>query len=351
MGKIYLKAVFIIAIMLFTIVPAFAATSNVTSSDDFTNQVLKLVNQERAKVGLDPLQVDQRLVDAAKIRAKELLTQVSHTRPNGQIWYTVSDYAYGENLAAGPKTPKEVVTAWINSNYGHKEAILNKTYKTIGIAYIYSGNNKKYGTHYWVQLFGLGDKSSSSAKSNSIISKSSNISNSNKGHNDISNLSTILNSNKDSKDILNLKSDLNSNNIISNLKFSLKSNLLTIKWNKQSSSITTGYQVLKYNSGKYTVLTTLKSNKKNGITIKLQSATKYMYKIRSYKRIAGKNKYGKLSPEVKVITKPLKTSITKLSSKKNKVTITINKVSRASGYEIYRSVNIGCAIINFSVDG
>nr|WP_306821499.1 CAP domain-containing protein [Metabacillus litoralis] len=53
-----------------------------------------------------------------------------------------------ENLAAGQRTPKEVVNAWMNSQ-GHRANILKKEVSEIGVGYV---NGGEYG-HYWTQMF------------------------------------------------------------------------------------------------------------------------------------------------------------------------------------------------------
>lgn len=52
--------------------------------------------------------------------------------------------AYGENIATGHTTEREVVEAWIKSP-GHCQNIMNKAYKEMGVARV--GN-------YWTQEFG-----------------------------------------------------------------------------------------------------------------------------------------------------------------------------------------------------
>lgn len=115
-------------------------------------QVLSIVNSERAKYGLSPLTYDSTLARAADIRAVEIRTLFSHTRPDGTSCFTVLDevgYSYrsaGENIAYGQSTAEEVMTAWMNSE-GHRANILGD-YTFIGIGVYESG-----GTIYWSQLF------------------------------------------------------------------------------------------------------------------------------------------------------------------------------------------------------
>ena len=117
-------------------------------------KVADLVNQERAKAGLAPLEVKVTLQTAAQVRAKEIEKSFSHTRPNGSSFSTVLaengvDYrGSGENIAWGQRSPEEVMNGWMNSD-GHRANILNKNFKYIGVGYHVNSN----GTGYWTQLF------------------------------------------------------------------------------------------------------------------------------------------------------------------------------------------------------
>ena len=91
-------------------------------TSNYRQEVLNLVNAERAKYGLQPLVMgDAKLTAAAQQRAEEIATVNSHVRPNGTKWYTVlseygvTDAAAGENAAWGSVSPEEVVNAWMNS--------------------------------------------------------------------------------------------------------------------------------------------------------------------------------------------------------------------------------------------
>lgn len=117
------------------------------------NQVLQLVNQERAKAGLSALAANGTLTNAANKRATEIVSVFDHTRPNGSSFFTVleehgvSMTTAGENIAYGQRSPSEVVTAWMNSP-GHAANILNGKFGKLGVG-VYETN----GTIYWVQLF------------------------------------------------------------------------------------------------------------------------------------------------------------------------------------------------------
>lgn len=123
------------------------------SRENFTMEVLRLVNKERAKVGAAPLKFAKDLAASAYVRAVELPTKFSHTRPNGSKCFTAMPsrgHILGENLAGGQTSPKQVVQAWMDSPT-HRDNIVNPKYTEIGVVYYYQANSKY--KHYWVQHF------------------------------------------------------------------------------------------------------------------------------------------------------------------------------------------------------
>lgn len=120
----------------------------------YAEQVVKLVNEERAKNGLSPLTIDKTVESAALVRSKEIEKSFSHTRPNGSSFSTVLKeqgvefMGAGENIAWGQKSPEEVMQGWMNSE-GHRANILNAKFTKIGVGYYQNSN----GTNYWTQLF------------------------------------------------------------------------------------------------------------------------------------------------------------------------------------------------------
>lgn len=121
---------------------------NVYQNYDYAYEVLSLVNKERAAVGLAPLKWDPELMDAAMERAGELVLLFSHTRPNSGGCGTINPYLRGENAAEGAVSPEDVVDSWMNSP-GHRQNILMKSYKTLGVGCI------EFNDHlYWIQCFG-----------------------------------------------------------------------------------------------------------------------------------------------------------------------------------------------------
>ena len=117
----------------------------------FTKQVADLVNQERAKAGLAPLQMDASLNQVAMAKASDMAQNnyFSHTSPTyGSPFdmmkqFGVSYRTAGENIAMGQRSPQEVMTQWMNSE-GHRKNILNGSFTKIGVGYV---------NGYWVQEF------------------------------------------------------------------------------------------------------------------------------------------------------------------------------------------------------
>lgn len=119
----------------------------------YASEVVRLVNEARAAQGLPALKADAGVSAAAQVRASELRTLFSHTRPNGTSCFTalkeggVSYRSAGENIAYGQQTPAAVMQAWMNSA-GHRANILSKNYTTIGVGYTVVN-----GVPYWTQFF------------------------------------------------------------------------------------------------------------------------------------------------------------------------------------------------------
>jgi uncharacterized protein YkwD len=136
-----------------------------TDNGKFEQKVLELTNIERAKQGLAPLKGNKELNYAADKYA-ELMSDknyFSHTGPDGSSpWDRMKKVGFdaqtmGENIAAGQRTPEEVVEAWMNSP-GHRANILNRNYTQLGVG---------FDDNYWVQNFGSDDTNPASNIPNS----------------------------------------------------------------------------------------------------------------------------------------------------------------------------------------
>jgi uncharacterized protein YkwD len=133
---------------------------SITTNNSYTDQVISLVNTERSKAGLGSVSKNGQLTNSAQGYAQYMADAnfFAHEGPNGSTFITRNKdagyYPYhylGENIAAGQRTPQEVMTAWMNSS-GHRANILKPEYKEIGVGYT-SKSGTTYGT-YWAQEFG-----------------------------------------------------------------------------------------------------------------------------------------------------------------------------------------------------
>ena len=118
------------------------------NSDNKTKTVCK---------NLGELTYDYELEKVAMQRAAEIAISFSHTRPNGELCFSLfpdNYYACGENIAAGHRTASEVMEAWKEtdlpySGQGHRRNMLSSDFNAVGFAKVYIN-----GYYYWVQEFG-----------------------------------------------------------------------------------------------------------------------------------------------------------------------------------------------------
>ena len=120
---------------------------------DYEGEVVRLVNEIRARNGLPALTANWELARVARYKSEEMSAKgyFSHTSPTYgtpfqmMTAFGISARSAGENIAYGQRTPAAVVNAWMNSS-GHRANILSAAYTQIGVGYCASGN-------YWTQLF------------------------------------------------------------------------------------------------------------------------------------------------------------------------------------------------------
>lgn len=135
--------------------------SKITYIDNLEEEILKLVNNERAANGLPAYELHQKLTETAKLRTTEIIVNdyFYHQRPSGQSFVSAFGetsapfMSFGENIAQ-IKGDKSVFdsqinnaeywfTLWKNSPT-HYENILYKHYSHIGISVGYVVENGKY---------------------------------------------------------------------------------------------------------------------------------------------------------------------------------------------------------------
>lgn len=108
-------------------------------------QMINLVNQERAKNGLQPLTIDMRIIKTARMKSQDMIAKkyFDHQSPTyGSPFDLIKSQGItyktaGENLA-GAATVDRAHTILMNSA-GHRANILNPKYTKIGIGIIQGG--------------------------------------------------------------------------------------------------------------------------------------------------------------------------------------------------------------------
>ncbi|MER7957432.1 CAP domain-containing protein [Streptomyces sp. NPDC096030] len=119
-------------------------------------EVVRLVNQERAKVGCTPVRSDSALAALAGAFSTDMAARgfFDHTDPDGDTpWDRASQAGVsgmgGENIARGQVDAAAVMDSWMNSD-GHRANILNCDYKTLGVGVHFAD-----GGPWWTQDFGF----------------------------------------------------------------------------------------------------------------------------------------------------------------------------------------------------
>jgi uncharacterized protein YkwD len=146
--------------------PALAADGSVAKAKPaaqsdpvaYENEVVALTNKQRTAKGCPALRIDARLVTAARAHSDDMVGAkfFSHTGSSGSSFVgreVQAGYpkrgASAENIAWGYRTPKDVVTGWMNSP-GHRANILNCSSIAVGVGLVYTAG----GAAYWTQDFG-----------------------------------------------------------------------------------------------------------------------------------------------------------------------------------------------------
>lgn len=130
-------------------------TTTPGTSTQIEEEVIALVNEERARRGLPALTYNSALANVARTKSEDMAANnyFSHTSPTyGTPFEMLETFnipftAAGENIARGQTTAQEVMNAWMNSS-GHAANILNSAFTEIGVGYVY--NN---GVPVWTQMF------------------------------------------------------------------------------------------------------------------------------------------------------------------------------------------------------
>jgi uncharacterized protein YkwD len=130
------------------------------ANSGYAAEVVALVNDHRASLGLGSLQISSSLTAAAVWKAQHMAEYLymQHDDPAPPVARGVgsrlsacgySGGGWGENIAYGYPSPGAVVNAWLNSS-GHRANIENPAFTSIGVGAAAADS----GTMYWAQDFG-----------------------------------------------------------------------------------------------------------------------------------------------------------------------------------------------------
>ena len=124
--------------------------------------IIDRTNALRKENGVAALRVNEKLMQAAQVRADEMAASgvYSHTRPDGRRSNTVTDCPYtGENIhriadwaLAGKSVSEAAMWSW-NLSEGHRDNLLEKNYAEIGVGLAKGVNASGEDCWYCVQTF------------------------------------------------------------------------------------------------------------------------------------------------------------------------------------------------------
>ncbi len=160
--------------------PTPKAENAVTSSmlQKIETEFLRLVNNERSRVGVNTLTINSHLDSCAVTRSKEIIQSFSHTRPDGTSCFTLVDsekYNYnalGENIAKTSHVGNGYITPFDGSDAqleavathmftlfknspGHYENMINGNFEHCGIGISYEFDESAgIPAFYCAHLFG-----------------------------------------------------------------------------------------------------------------------------------------------------------------------------------------------------
>jgi len=142
---------------------AVVAVSRGDHAQKYDKQLLKVVeltNKERKKRGFSELKVNDSLMKSAAWMAEDISkrSELSHKDSKGR-WAKdrIPAFGYidwsslGENLAAGPSSPEELIEMWLDSP-SHYKVMMSPEAKEIGIGYVFAP--KSEFVKYWVMNVG-----------------------------------------------------------------------------------------------------------------------------------------------------------------------------------------------------
>ncbi|MBU1119949.1 hypothetical protein KKA50_02015 [Patescibacteria group bacterium] len=145
--------------LVFTMIMGMVSTSKLHAANYTSQEVIALANEDRATLGLEPLNADEKLMQAAMDKAKDMFEKGywDHYGPNGETpWQFIKGEGYeykiaGENLAKGFTDVNRMNQAWLDSQT-HRDNILKPEYEAIGVA-VMDGTLEGQDVTLVVQMF------------------------------------------------------------------------------------------------------------------------------------------------------------------------------------------------------
>jgi len=140
---------------------ATVSVAAVQPDGSLEQEVLLRINRIRADHGLQPVEIDPRLQQAARVHSSDMAVSrcFQHDDCNGGGAWSDRIYAsyprparIAENITAGHAEAAAAVDAWMRSE-AHRANILRPEWRGTGIAHV-SLPGSPYG-HYWTQTFGV----------------------------------------------------------------------------------------------------------------------------------------------------------------------------------------------------
>lgn len=134
-----------------------AAEDHGVSSELAYSKAMEMVdgiNKLRRENGVPELVADEKMMEAAAVRAQELSAEFSHERPNDEagisiIFETIPDVWYtGENIQVGTDSADSALSEFSDSD-AHMKTMLSEDFSMVGIGYCVDES----GHGYWCQLF------------------------------------------------------------------------------------------------------------------------------------------------------------------------------------------------------
>lgn len=133
-------------------------------TNDIHEQVLALINEQRAAQGCPPLTRNPQLDTAAYSHSQDMALNdyVAHDGLDGtKFWQRIQATGYSfaqaaENIAAGSTTPDQTVQLWVDSP-GHAKNVFNCDLRDtgIGVYHLPNDDGSVVMFYYWTQVFAI----------------------------------------------------------------------------------------------------------------------------------------------------------------------------------------------------